>query len=231
MAFNVCQIVAALNDAKVDYVVVGGMAVILHGYLRATADLDLVIGLAPANCKRGLQALANIGFSPRLPVAIEEFADPRKREEWIEQRNMLVFQLWDPTNPLRSLDVFVKEPIAFGALLRDAVSKDIDGIPVRVASIEHLIEMKQAAGCPRDLEDISRRGRFATKGKRMTDAEENRCAADAFREAERVNLRAWMKLSGGQKVDFFEEMIELAYYSGALRPERLALREVGALHK
>jgi hypothetical protein len=156
MAFNVCQIFAVLNDAKVDYVVVGGMAVILHGYLRATADLDLVIGLAPANCKHGLEALASIGFRPRLPVAIEEFADPRKREERIEQRNMLVFQLWDPANPMRSLDVFVKEPIAFDSLLRDAVSKDIDGVVVRVAGIEYLIEMKQAAGRPRDLDDIAK---------------------------------------------------------------------------
>lgn len=39
MSFNVRQIFAALNDAQVDYVVVGGLAVILHGYLRATADL------------------------------------------------------------------------------------------------------------------------------------------------------------------------------------------------
>jgi len=38
MAFNVRQIFAALNDARVDYVVVGGLAVILHGYLRATAS-------------------------------------------------------------------------------------------------------------------------------------------------------------------------------------------------
>lgn len=56
-------------------------------------------------------------------------------------------------------------------------------------------------------------------------ADENARTADAFREAELTNLRAWMKLSGGQKVDFFEEMIELAYQSGALRPERLALRD------
>ena len=50
-------------------------------------------------------------------------------------------------------------------------------------------------------------------------------AMDAFREAERVNLRAWMKLSVGQKVDFFEEMVELAYHSGELSPQRLALRD------
>ena len=93
MAFNIRQIFATLNNGEVDYVVVGGMAVILHGYLRATADLDLVIGLIPENCKRGLKALSSIGFTPRLPVAIEDFADPRKREEWSEQRNMLVLQL------------------------------------------------------------------------------------------------------------------------------------------
>ena len=57
---------------------------------------------------------------------------------------------------MRSLDVFMKEPIAFDSLLRDAVSKDIDGVAVRVASIEHLIEMKQVAARPRDQEDIAR---------------------------------------------------------------------------
>lgn len=40
------------------------------------------------------------------------------------------------------------------------------------------------------------------------------------------DLQAWTKLSGGQKIDFFEEMVELAYYSGALRQERPALRVV-----
>jgi hypothetical protein len=58
----------------------------------------------------------------------------------------------------------------------------------------------------------------------MTTTGQSDRAVDAFREAELTNLRGWIKLSGGQKVDFFEEMIELAYHSGALRPERLALR-------
>ncbi|MGB8378245.1 MAG: hypothetical protein WCE70_07260 [Rhodanobacteraceae bacterium] len=59
----------------------------------------------------------------------------------------------------------------------------------------------------------------------MTQTDENTRTANAFREAEVANLRAWMKLSGGQKVDFFEEMIELAYRSGALRPGRLGMRD------
>jgi hypothetical protein len=155
MSFNVRQIFAALNEAQVDYVVVGGLAVILHGYLRATADLDLAIGLASDNARRGMQALSAIGLRPRLPVAVEDFADPEKRAEW-SQRNMLVFPLWDPHNPLRSVDVFIDEPVAFDRLLRDAVRKDLDGTTVPVASIEHLIEMKEDAGRPRDLEDIGK---------------------------------------------------------------------------
>lgn len=156
MAFNVREIFAALNKADVDYVVVGGLAVILHGYLRATADIDLVVGLAPDNCRRALDVLVTIGFKPRLPVEIEDFADPQARRTWIEQRNMLVFQLWDPNNPMRSLDIFVNEPIPFGSLMRDAVFKDVDGLGVRIASIEHLIEMKQAAGRARDADDIAK---------------------------------------------------------------------------
>lgn len=156
MAFNVRQIFSALNAAQVDYVVVGGLAVVLHGYLRATADLDLVIGLSADNAGRGMRALASIGLQPRLPVAIEEFADEEKRLDWRDNRNMLVFQLWDPANPLRSVDVFVDEPIGFADLMADAVVKNMDGLKVRIASIPHLIEMKRRSGRPRDLDDIDK---------------------------------------------------------------------------
>ncbi len=154
MAFNLRQIFKVLAEADARYVVVGGLAVIMHGHLRATSDLDLVIGLEPENCLRALDALASIGLRPRLPVALADFADPAKREDWVQNRNMLVFQLWDPTNPERSVDVFVREPIDFPILFADAVAKDLDGTPIRVASIRHLIAMKRLAGRPRDLDDI-----------------------------------------------------------------------------
>lgn len=50
-----------------------------------------------------------------------------------------------------------------------------------------------------------------------------------FEDAERAQLLAWVKLSTREKIDFFEEMIELAYLSGALSPERLALRDAESL--
>ena len=152
MAFNLREIFAALSDT--DYVIVGGLAVILHGHLRATRDLDLVIGLAPDNCRKALDALASIGMRPRLPVSMQDFADPKKREDWNRNRNMMVFQLWDPRNSERSVDIFVREPMDFPLMLADAVVKDFDGVPIRIASIPDLIAMKQIAGRRHDLDDI-----------------------------------------------------------------------------
>ena len=154
MAFNLREIFKALADAQADYVVVGGLAVILHGHLRATRDLDLVIGLDRDNCNAALAALSGIGLRPRLPLALADFADSTLREEWISQRHMQVFQLWDPANPERSVDLFVREPFAIAEMLAEASIKYLDGVPIPVASLRHLIAMKQAAGRRHDLDDI-----------------------------------------------------------------------------
>jgi tagatose-1,6-bisphosphate aldolase len=59
-------------------------------------------------------------------------------------------------------------------------------------------------------------------------ANPERASRFSFEDAERAQLLAWIGLSAGAKIEFFEEMIELAYHSGALSSERLALRD-GAL--
>ena len=168
MAFNLSEIFAALSDA--DYVVVGGFAVILHGHLRGTRDLDLVIGFAPDNLAKACDALSAIGLRPRLPVTFQDFADPAKREDWFRHRNMMVFPLWDPTNPERSVDVFVHEPMDFASLLEHSVVKDLNGVPIRVASIAHIIAMKQVAGRRQDLDDIDALRQIAAEVESSRDA-------------------------------------------------------------
>lgn len=102
----------------------------------------------------GMQALASIGLQSSLPIAMDDFVNGDKRDDWLRNHNMLLFPLWDPVNPLRSVDVFVDEPVNFVALLADSVVKELDGYSVRIASIPHLIAMKRRAGRPRDLDDI-----------------------------------------------------------------------------
>jgi hypothetical protein len=147
---------AALEEGDVRYVVVGGVATVLHGHARLTADVDLVIDLEPAACRRALELLGGLGLQPRLPVDAMDFADPVVRRRWVEEKGMRVFSLVDPDNPLRSVDLFAEPVLDFEELWAQAESIPLRGTAVRVASIPHLIELKRRAGRPKDLDDISR---------------------------------------------------------------------------
>jgi hypothetical protein len=104
----------------VRYVVVGGMAVVMSGHVRATSD----------------------------------FADPDVRVVWIRDKHMQVLSFFDPHHIAREVDVLVSYPLDFDRLLAGAVATPIGERLVPVVTKEHLIEMKRAAGRPRDLADI-----------------------------------------------------------------------------
>jgi len=144
----------ALNQADVKYVIVGGLATVLHGYPRFTADIDLVINLEKPEAEKAIKLITSLGLQARLPVDPMDFTVESIRESWIENKNMLVFTFYDPENPVLIVDVFVREPIPFSELSKKAVMLDIDGEAVPVCDIEHLIAMKQKAGRGKDLEDI-----------------------------------------------------------------------------
>jgi hypothetical protein len=147
-------VLAALETAKVRYLVVGGVAVVLHGHLRTTADLDLVVELAPENARRAIAALAALGFRPKAPVPAEAFADEAARRSWIEDKGMTVFSLWSERLPGVEVDLFVEEPLPFEEAYARAVRVALDTTSATVVSLEDLIAMKRAAGRPVDLADI-----------------------------------------------------------------------------
>jgi predicted nucleotidyltransferase len=159
------ELLADLDRADVRFVVVGGLAVVIQGYARLTADVDLVIDLDTANVRRAIEALMARGLRPLLPVNAADFADETVRRDWIESRNLQVFSMHDATNPLLVVDLFAREPIPFEELWSRADAVTLGGRTIRVASIEDLIRMKRAAGRPQDgidihhLEEIARRRR------------------------------------------------------------------------
>lgn len=144
----------ALNEANVQYVVVGGIATILHGYVRATSDIDLVVDLHVKEATKVISVLTEAGFVPKIPVKAIEFADATKREQWINEKGMQVFSMYLPDNPLLSIDLFVKQPISYEELITRAVTMELEGIKVKVCSIDDLITMKKIAGRDKDLADI-----------------------------------------------------------------------------
>lgn len=148
------EVCAALNRSGVRYVVVGGVAVVLHGYPRLTADLDLVVDLAPEQAAAAIDAIVGLGYRPRLPVDPGDFADPDVRRGWVEERNLRVFSLHDPGDPVADVDVFAEHPIPFDELWADSVVLTVGGTDIPVASIDHLVRLKEEAGRPQDELDI-----------------------------------------------------------------------------
>lgn len=143
------------NKEGVEYVVVGGLAVIFHGHPRLTTDIDLVVGLKQANALKAIKTLTNLGFKPKIPVNPDDFADETVRRSWISEKGLVVFSMYHPSDVLTLIDIFVEEPIPFQLMFKDSVVKEVDGVMIRIASIEHLIEMKERARRPKDLEDIN----------------------------------------------------------------------------
>ncbi|MGQ0631023.1 MAG: nucleotidyl transferase AbiEii/AbiGii toxin family protein [Sporichthyaceae bacterium] len=148
------DVYAALTAAEVRFVVVGGMAVILSGHVRATVDLDLVVDLAPEPAQRAMAALTALGLRPRVPVQPSDFADPQIRQDWIESKHMQVLSFYDPHQVAREVDVFVAYPVDFERLVTAAVPTLVGDQVVPVASIDDLVTMKRAAGRPQDLADV-----------------------------------------------------------------------------
>ena len=147
---------AMLAAARVRFVLVGGLALVLHGLDRLTADVDLVIDLSTESAQAAVQALTMAGYRPLAPVDPVALADPEQRREWQTERNMQVFSFWDSSNTRPTVDILLSPEVPFQELWAAASVMNLGGHAVHVASIEHLIRMKVAAGRPQDLADIER---------------------------------------------------------------------------
>ena len=77
------EVFRQLNKFRVKYAVAGGVATVLYGAVRFTADLDIIIDMSCSNIDRLFRSLTDFGYKPRLPVTVEEFKDEKRRREWI----------------------------------------------------------------------------------------------------------------------------------------------------
>jgi hypothetical protein len=149
------EILDAPNRARVRYLVVGGVAVVLHGYLRTTADLDLVIQLQRENVLRAMRALGELKYRPRAPVPAEAFAESELREQWIREKGLAVFSLWSPAHPTLEIDFFVAEPFDFDSVYSRCLRVPLENTEVTVIALDDMIALKRRVGRPRDLEDVA----------------------------------------------------------------------------
>jgi hypothetical protein len=148
-------IVHALNNAPVRFIVVGGVAVIAHGYGRVTMDFDIVIQLQPESITKAFKALETLGYYPRVPITAAQFADASLRAAWIRDKGMKVLNFHSDAHRETPVDLFITEPFDFEEEYRAAfVQESSSGLAVRILRLDALLRMKAEAGRGQDLADI-----------------------------------------------------------------------------
>jgi hypothetical protein len=150
-------IVQTLQQANIRYLVVGGVAVNAHGYVRLTVDVDLLIQLEASNIVAALRALEGLGYRPAIPVTAEQFADPAIRAKWIAEKEMKVLKLYSDAHRETSIDVFVSDPLGFEeAYGRVHYQPLTENLRVPICSYQDLVRLKLLASRPKDLDDLDR---------------------------------------------------------------------------
>jgi hypothetical protein len=156
--FEPDDLLLALTNAQVEFVIIGGVAVGVHDVVRATKDLDIVPEPSPENMKRLARMLSEVGaqqvgvgdFSP------DEFPfDPTDPAQLAEGAN---FRLETNHGPLDIMQwvAGIETDLAYTELAPEALPVTFRGTEIRVCAIDHLRAMKRAAGRPQDLEDLKR---------------------------------------------------------------------------
>lgn len=145
-----------LAAARVRYVIIGGWAVNAHGYRRFTGDIDICPDPQRENLERLARLLADLNAQQ---LGLDDFAahelpgdptDPDSLAQGGNFRTATDIGIVDVMQWVSGAD----EELTYARLADDAVHTAVFGIPVAVCSLSALIEMKRAAGRPRDLEDL-----------------------------------------------------------------------------
>jgi hypothetical protein len=149
------ELVRSFDSRGVRFIVVGGLAVSAHGYVRNTVDVDLVIALDPDNIRAAFEALRAVDYRPGVPITAEQFADRPLRESWIRDKGMVVLSFWSDHHRETPVDVFVTEPFDFAREYSAGLIQELaPGLSLRFPTLDTLIDMKLKAGRGKDKIDV-----------------------------------------------------------------------------
>ncbi len=138
------RILHGLNEAGVRYVLIGGIALIRHGVVRATRDVDAVFDPDPGNVER-------------IRSLVEEWGATRPDGSSLQEGAVRTDRSVHLRTPFGDLDLVSEKiaGIAFSDLLARADTKKVDGVEAPICSLADLVAMKRAVGRERDLADLA----------------------------------------------------------------------------
>ena len=136
------EFLRSLNSKGVRYLLIGGYAVIYHGYARSTGDMDVWIDLDPENAARVSEALIDFGFAPQSVP----------REMFLEANKVFRFG----REPMRIELLNQPSGVNFHECFQERLIDVVGGVEVPIISLERLRQNKQASGRDKDLTDLRR---------------------------------------------------------------------------
>ena len=134
------DILSVFSEENVEYLLVGAYAMAVHGYVRATGDIDLWVRAEPANALRVMRALARFG-APLSQVTAEDFSNPG-----------IVFQIG--LEPRRIDILTIIDGVDFEQAWSERMEVEIETLRVSVISRTQLKQNKKASGRPKDMADL-----------------------------------------------------------------------------
>ena len=155
----------ALQTYDINYLLVGGLAINLHGVPRMTMDVDLVIALDADNIAKLEACTKFLGLRPNVPVKLADLADAHKRETLYKEKHLIALSLIGEKPETPTVDIVIHHPLDFKKAYQNKVERNVSGTPIMLASIEDMITLKKVAGRAQDLADNVHLERFLNEKK------------------------------------------------------------------
>ena len=115
----------ALNVHEIDYLLIGGLAMNLHGVPRMTMDVDLMIALDHRNISKLINCVNELGLRPNVPVKLEDLADEAKCNALFLEKNLIALSLISNTPATPTVDIVIHHPLNFQQAYTNRVERDI----------------------------------------------------------------------------------------------------------
>jgi hypothetical protein len=145
------EIISRMQERGVEFVIIGGTAVNIQGYVRFTNDLDLILKMDSRNLLNAVETLLEAGFTTRLPVDPRGIADEETRKDWMENKNMKALSF---RRDEIKVDLVFAAPLDYSDLHIE--NKKAGRFMYPVPSKEDLIRLKEGTGREQDEADIRR---------------------------------------------------------------------------
>lgn len=147
------EILREFQRRKVKYVLVGGIAINLLGFLRSTADMDILVEMSNENLTKVVGILTRQKYRVKQLVDPMGIADKKTRHGWIHNKHIKAFNFYKE-NELKEVDIIIESPVSFQDARKSALQIKIDNMVLPVISIDNLIKMKKNTGRDVDKLDI-----------------------------------------------------------------------------